>query len=102
MVRHGRLAKACLDLSMCFVYAVGREQGVLRSIDDEYGARRDQRGEIRQIEVAIETGNMKSKPDGVENMAADVRRIRGHPADIYCCLDSGVEGGKQEAPVTTH
>ena len=93
------LSKARLDLSKRFLDSVRRKQRVFRPVDDQERTRSDQRGEIREIKVAVQAGNVERQPDRVEDMPPDGRRECRHPADVDGRFDPRIERGQQEAAI---
>ena len=63
MIRHSRLAKALIDLLERGVYALRWKKLISRSVDDQHRAWRNQGGEIRQIQIAVESDDVEREAD---------------------------------------
>ena len=81
---------------------VGVEEAVARAVDHHQGARRDQCGEIRKIEVVKQSRDMEGQADGIDDVPPDLLRERRHPANVHGGLDPRRERGQHETAVTAH
>src|SRR5437870_10855858 len=73
--RRARFLIAAPDLFKGCAHSVRSEKLVLGAVDDQHCARRNQRGQIGEIQVAVEANDVESKADRVNDVSFDLMRI---------------------------
>jgi hypothetical protein len=101
-IRSARLGVGPPDLVERCVHTVEREQAILRPVDDEERARRDECRDVRKVEIAIETVDVKRQAHGIHDVLLDLRAERRHPPNVDRHLDTFVERAEEKAPVAAH